>query len=119
MIDEKKRKIVNEVEVDKIFLLLDPVKLKKNYNDSGAVESITYSGSFMLLVSSDFDEESYNFRYENYIKPLRGNQLEAIESELTCGNEAEIIDWNETEVINVVDNNLDGILVSYVIKIDL
>jgi len=101
-----------------VFLLLDPVKLKNNYNDSGSIESITYSGSFMLLKSSDIDEESYNFRYENYIKPLHENELDLINNELICEQEAEILEWNETEVINVIDENLDGIIVSYIVKIN-
>jgi hypothetical protein len=116
LIDESKK---DELNADRIFLLLDPVKIKKNMNDSGVVESITYSGSLMLLLSSDIDEVDYDFRYENYIKPLRANQLETIINELTCEQEATVQDWNETEVINVLDNNLDGIIVSYVVKIDL
>jgi hypothetical protein len=116
LIDESKK---DEADADRIFLLLDPVKIKKNMNDSGVVESITYSGSFVLLLSSDVDEVSYDFRYENYIKPLRANQLESIENELTCGQEATIQEWNETEVINVLDNNFDGIIVSYVVRIEL
>lgn len=103
-------------EVSHIFL--DPVKIGKNRNDSGEVESIVYSGNFMLLYSSDIDEKSYNDRYEKYIKPIVSTQIELIEDNLICEHEANIETWEIVEVINMFDYSLDGILVTYRILID-
>jgi hypothetical protein len=103
---------------DVSHLFLDPVKLIKNRNDSGVVESMGYSGSFMLLYSSDIDEKSYNIRYENYIKPIIDGQVVLIEDELICNKEATLVQWEITELINIFDYNFDGVLVAYKVVID-
>lgn len=99
-------------------LFLDPVEINKNRNDSGQVESISYSGSFMILYSSDIDEKSYNERYEKFIKPIVNGQVELIEEDLICQYEASLEQWKIVEVINVFDYNFDGILVSYKVTIN-
>lgn len=99
-------------------LFLDPVQISKNRSDSGQVESITYSGNFMLLYSSDIDEESYEYRYENYIKPILEGQIGVIENDLVCVQEATIEQWQIVEVINMFDYNLDGVIVTYRTTID-
>lgn len=99
-------------------LFLDPVEINKNRNDSQQVESISYSGTFMILYSSDIDEESYNKRYEDYIKPIITGQVELIEDNLICEHESNIEQWKIVEVINVFDYNFDGIMVSYKVTID-
>lgn len=108
--------VAEQTEVTHLFL--DPVEIGKNRNDSGGVDSISYSGSFMLMYSSDIDEESYDFRYENYIKPIISGQIELLEDDLICTHEANIEQWKIVEVINVFDYNLDGVLVTYKVTID-
>ena len=102
----------------KSHLFLDPVKIGKNRNDTGGVEAMVYSGSFMLLYSSDLDEVSYSDRYEKYIKPIVMTQIELIETDLICTQQANIEQWEIVEVINMFDYNLDGIIVTYRIVIE-
>lgn len=99
-------------------LFLDPVKIGKNRGDAGGVESISYSGSFMLLYSSDIDKVSYEQRYIDYIKPIISSQIDKVENDLTCEQEANIEQWEIVEVINMFDYNLDGIMVTYKVTID-
>lgn len=99
-------------------VFLDPVERSKKRDDNGTVESLTYSGSFMMLYSSDIDEEGYNKRYLDYIKPIIDSQVEIVETELICNQEATIEEWKELEVINLFDQNLDGIVITYRISID-
>ncbi len=94
------------------------MKEVKKRNDSGEIESFVYSGSFMLLYSSDIDEKSYNDRYVKYIKPIIDSQIEIIENDLICEQEATIEEWKEVEVINLFDQNFDGILVTYRVSIE-
>ena len=100
-------------------VFLDPVEIIKNRNDSQVVESITYSNSFMILYSSDIDEISYEERYQKYIKPIVLTEIGIVENELICEKKATIEQWKIVEVINMFDYNLDGILVTYIITIDV
>lgn len=100
------------------YLFVDPIEISKNRSDSGQVESITSGGSLMLLYSSDIDEESYEYRYENYIKPIINTQIEIIEDNLICEQEASLEEWKTVEVINMFDFNLDGILLTYRLTIE-
>ncbi|MCK5344571.1 MAG: hypothetical protein KAR20_14255, partial [Candidatus Heimdallarchaeota archaeon] len=73
---------------NKSHLFLDPVEIRKIRNDTGGVEAFGYSGNFMILYSSDIDEISYQDRYDKYIKPILSGQLDALENELICNQEA-------------------------------
>lgn len=111
--------LFNESEQkDNTHLFLDPVEVEKNRNDSGGIESITYSGNFMALYSSSIDEVSYEDRYEKYIRLILVKVIEAIEEHLICSNEASLDVWKTIEVVNVFDYNFDGILVTYRVTIN-
>lgn len=99
-------------------LFLDPVKIRDIHNDTGGTEQKVYSGSFMILLSSDIDEKDYDERYQKYIKPIVSGDLETIKEELVCNQEARIDLWQTTEVINIFDYNFDGVIVNYEITID-
>ena len=60
---------------DKITMFLDPIQRTSNFGGVGQEISKSYSGNFMLLMSSSLDETDYNYRFETYIKPI----LEAAE----------------------------------------
>ena len=107
-----------EEKKEVVHLFLDPVKRGKKKNDSGVTESNYNSGSFMMLYSSSIDELSYNERFEKYIKPILENEVEKIEEYLTCEGEVSIEFWELTEVINIFDYNLDGIIINYKISYD-
>jgi len=104
---------------DVSHLFLDPVKIGKRRNDTGGVEAMVYTGSFMLLYSSEIDEIGYEERYLKYIKPIVMTKIELIETDLICVQEAKIELWEIVEVINMFDYNLDGVIVNYKLNIDL
>ena len=106
----------DEINDNDLLVFLDPVKIDESFNDFGAVESIKYSGSFMLVVSSDYDEESYEYRYINYIKPILDNTLNVIKSSIRCESDLNINNWSTIEVINYLDFNSDGVIVKYVLS---
>jgi hypothetical protein len=107
---------IEQVGVNHLFL--DPVEINTLRNDSGSVEVIIYTGRFMLLKSSDIDEVDYNYRYENYIKPIIENDLPIIEDSLICDNEATLSEWKVIEVVNLFDYNLDGVLITFKVEIN-
>ncbi|WP_456867080.1 hypothetical protein [Galbibacter sp. BG1] len=106
--------IYDKIDDNKVNLFLDSVVIDIAFSESG-VESNTYSGRFMLLLSSDVDEEydgEESSKYQSYIKPLITNHLNNIKSVLSCGD-YEINTFRATEVINLFDGNYDGIIVNY------
>jgi len=105
--------LYNELEPNKPVIVLDPVVIDSNFSEMGVVESVVYSGSFMILMSSDIDETDYDYRYQNYIKPLLTGALLTIKASLICDYPSTIEVWRTTEVINVLDYNFDGILINY------
>lgn len=99
-------------------LFLDPVKVRDIDNDSGVTEQKVHSGSFMILFSSDIDEEDYEARYIKYIKPIMTGDLQIIKDEIRCNYEASFDLWEITEVINIFDYNFDGVICTYQVTID-
>jgi len=100
----------NDIEPNEICLYADPVTIESKFSDAGN-ESVTYSGKFMLLLSSDVDEE-YEEKYLKYVKPLIDESLQIIKDSFTC-SEYQINMFRAIEVINLFDFNLDGVLVTY------
>lgn len=99
-------------------IFLDPVEIRDIDNDSGVTEQKVYSGSFMILYSSDIDEESYDDRYQDYIKPIVTGDLKTIKDEIRCGYEVTFDLWKTVEVVNVFDFNFDGVICTYQLTID-
>lgn len=93
-----------------VHLFVDPITIDSNFSDSGN-ETKLFSGKFLMLLSSDVDE-TYSDKYTDYIKPLIDNNLQNLKDELIC-SEFEINKFQVTEVINLFDFNLDGVLVNY------
>lgn len=102
----------------KIHLFVEPAGERKNRSDSGTIESRTYSGFISILVSSDLDELTYEDRYQQHIKLLVKPAIEEMEELLRCTYEVNIESTNETEVVNVFDYNLDGVLYNYQMTIE-
>lgn len=95
------------------YVFLDPVERDKVRNDTNVVEAIIYSGRFMIVRSSDIDEESYDDRYQDYIKPILEADILTIEEALSCVYEVEFSQWKIIELINFLDYNLDGLIVNF------
>lgn len=102
------------MEISKIHLFVDPITIDSQFSDTGH-ETKTYTGKFMLLVSSDIDED-YLIKYVDHIKPLITDSTQIIKDSLLC-SDYEINKFQTVEVINLFDVNLDGILVNYSITI--
>ena len=102
-----------EEQLDVPHLFLDPVTVDTIFDEYNSVESKTYSGSLMVLYSSSIDEEDYDTRYQNYIKPIVSGASATIKSAIQCDGIYTINNWREVEVINAFDYNLDGIIITY------
>ena len=99
-------------------IFLDPVGVLDVDNDAGVTEQKIYSGSFMILYSSNIDELSYDARYQNYIKPIVSGDLRTINNAIRCTYEGSIESWDIAEVINMFDYNLDGVICTYKIRLN-
>lgn len=104
-----------QLNVSHIFL--DPVETEYKPNDTNIDESKVYSGHFMILYSSGIDEQDYDTRYQNYIKPIITGDLETLKDSIRCDYDVEFNLWKTTEIINALDYNFDGLIVTYNITI--
>ncbi|MBP0904842.1 hypothetical protein ACFSKN_04755 [Mariniflexile gromovii] len=95
--------------------MVDPIKIVTNFDEYGSKESTDYSGSFMLVKSSDIDED-YNTHYQNYIKPIINTSTDIIADYIKCDTDFSIDSWSTIEVINVLDYNFSGVIVNYSIS---
>lgn len=106
-----------EVEDGQIVLFADPIRIQKTFDDNNVVIKRTYTGSIFLSMSSDVDE-GYQERYDKYIKPINEQAIEDMESKIRCSDFGDV-SWNETELNNYTDYNLDGVYVTYSISEDV
>lgn len=98
-------------DVDKYYLFVDPIEIDQNFNELNVVESSIESGRFLLLYSSELDED-YMDRYTTTIKPMITTQLNTLNDAMGC-SEITINTWKVTEIINLFDAGFDGILVNF------
>ncbi|MFI8379622.1 hypothetical protein [Leeuwenhoekiella sp. NPDC079379] len=105
--------LYNETENDSIYLFVDPIRIDTNFDEYGGEESLQYSGSFMVVKSSDVDED-YDTHYQSYIKPVIESATKTISNTLRC-SDFNIQSWSTVEVINALDYNFSGVIVSYTI----
>ena len=97
-------------------IFLDPVTTTDDFDEYGTILSKSYSGSFMVLLSSNLDEEDYDSRYQKYIRPLVNGALSKIKESIKCTSSMSIESWREVEIINVFDYGFDGIVVTFSVK---
>lgn len=94
-------------------LFLDPIQITETFDEYNNKIKTNFNGSMMVLVSSDIDEEDYDFRYQTYIKPIINTTLETLKDGIKCDGENSINSWRITEVINAFDYNFDGVIITY------
>lgn len=102
--------VADEVEgysVGETVLFLDPV-IRKTEKDG-----IRYSGNFMVLTKSDFDDD-YESRQIKYIDPLVEVVMKSMFNKLRC--DFDVDGWQAIEVINVFDFNADGLSINFNLK---
>jgi hypothetical protein len=104
------------MEYNKVHLFVDPITIDSKFSDSG-FEIKTFSGKLMILLSSNVDE-SYTDKYNTYIKPIMEQSVEAFKSSLNCSDFI-INKFQSTEIINLFDVNLDGLIINYNITLPL
>jgi len=100
-------------DVGSIIMFLDPLQFNDNLNDYGLTESRVWTGSMIISHTSNFDEENYNERFEKYIKPLISGGYELLKSSLRCESDYTLTRIQGVEIINSMDLNCDGLVVSF------
>ena len=106
----------------RIYCLLDPVTRVISSSENGGLGEQTFSGSFMLVVKSNLDNNYHNQKgqakntgkYEKNILPLL-TSLESLKGLIDC-SDYEITGWSIVDVINAMDINTDGIIITYSVK---
>ena len=103
------------------YFFLDPLEESVIFDEYIVPTKRTYNGRFMLLKHSDFDRvynsqsenEQVEGKYEQYIKPCKREVMKIAKA--FCGDYT-IEGWRMVEVINLYDNNFDGVLVTFQIS---
>lgn len=98
------------MSADTVHLFVEPITVDSTFTDSGN-EIITYMVKMSLLMQSNVDE-TYEDKYDSYIKPLMEDALQTIKDEFRCSN-FEIRKFNSTETINTLNQNLDGLWITF------
>ena len=114
--------IVSDLVDGEIYFLLDPVVESEGVSEYGGDGDMEYSGSFMILVKSDLDNVYHNQqeqdktmgKYNKNIKPLK-TSLNLFKNVIDC-SEYERQTWSKVEVIDEMDVNFDGLIVTYKLK---
>lgn len=110
------------LEADTIFLLHEFTNRKSEYNTSGTkITAATYEGKFFLLKHADYDQQYFAERgtqetskYTTNIAPLL-SVFQDIGNTLAC-LDAEVTQWDNIDVTDALDANMDGLLCSYRVK---
>lgn len=106
------------LDVDKVYLLLFPVKRSSNTNSLNTkLRGYNYSGRFLLVVNGDYAQHYFN---ENGMSEADSKFTENIEPLLSkfnglgnyvigCGLDLELGQWDNDDATNVLDSNKDGL----------
>ena len=119
---------LNEDESKKYYLFCDPIESNTLFSRAGLpLGQKEYTGKIMLLVVSDLDQvydsqlgqDKADGKHEMNIKPMteKGGVLELlILDKLICDYDLEVMTWRVTEVVNMLDLNMDGVIINFKIK---
>lgn len=111
--------LYDEVPVGTPQIFLDPVQITESFGEYNEVETREYSGTFMVLISSDVEKGNYEQRYIDEIKPILDTTLATIKDTLRCDSDITISLWRTVEAINIFDYNMDGVIVTYTVQEDV
>ena len=109
---------------DKIYCLHEPSPRKAEMNsNSTRVASYVYNGMFFLVKQSTMDMPYFsemnnnesNSKYVKNIAPLLG-AYEAMANKFGCQG-FDIMQFDCIDVVNVLDTNKDGLLITYSIRV--
>lgn len=102
-------------------MFLDPVVESDEITELGNLKSKTFEGRFLLLMKSELDgvydtqekTEASKGKYEMHVKPCK-EEVEGLRKQITCHYQIKV--WRVMEVINMLDVNADGVLVTFKIE---
>lgn len=111
----------SDTTVGRIYLLLDPVRRSVANSEYGGLGDVTFSGNFMLVQKSDRDQQYHNQKdqlsssgkYETNILPML-QLLNTFNEDVAC-DDLQVTQWDIIDLVDVLDVNLDGLLVTYTI----
>lgn len=114
--------LVSTIQEDETYFLLDIVQESESVSEFGGDGDVEYSGTFMILVKSDLDnvyhtqqgQDKAKGRYNKNIKPLK-TKLNLFKYVIDCSDYERQL-WQTLEVINELDVNFDGLIVTYKFK---
>lgn len=106
--------LTSDLTEDEIYFLLDPVVESEGVSEFGGSVDIEYSGTFIICVKSDLDD-IYQGRYNKNIKPLK-TSLNLLKDVIDCSDYERQL-WRKDEVINELDVNFDGLIITYRLKL--
>tara|TARA_R110002167_G_scaffold81296_2_gene222667 strand:+ start:3685 stop:4110 length:426 start_codon:yes stop_codon:yes gene_type:complete len=107
----------SNLDVNKTYLMLDPIRRKVVRGGTGSVRGYVYRGHFMLLRKSSLDEVysgAEDAKYEKHISPLY-TALDALDLNLLGCSLDYQTEFESTEIVNVFSENMDGLVVNYTI----
>jgi len=110
-------------DVDKIYLLHEFTNRKSEYNTTGTkIIATSYEGKFFLVKHSDYDQQYFQevgteetSKYTTNIEPLL-SMFQSIGNGLAC-MDITITQWDNIDVTDALDANMDGLLCSYKVKV--
>jgi len=105
------------------YLLHEFTNRKSEYNDSGTlIIAANYEGKFFLVKQSDLDQHYFAeagsseiSKYTMHIEPLL-KVFKNIGNSLACLG-IEVSQWDNIDVTDALDANMDGLLCSYKLRI--
>lgn len=112
----------SEMDADTVYLLHEFTNRKSEYNTTGTkIIAANYEGKFFLVKHSNLDQPVFDERgtestskYTQNIEPLL-SVFATIGNQLACA-EYEVMQWDNIDVTDALDANMDGILCTYRIK---
>jgi len=113
------------LEADRVFLLHEFTNRKSGYNTSGTrIVAANYEGKFFLVKHSDFSQQYFaergeeeNSKYTLNIEPLLA-VFKNFGNSLACLG-LSVLQWDNIDVTDALDANMDGLLCTYKIRIPL
>ena len=114
--------ILSDLTEGETYFLLDIVQESETVSEFGGEGDVEYSGTFMIIVKSDLDnvyhtqqgQDKTKGKYNKNIKPLK-TSVNLFKDVIDC-SDYERQQWSKLEVINELDVNFDGLIVTYKLK---
>jgi hypothetical protein len=111
------------LDADKIFMLHEFTNRKSEYNTTGTkIIAANYEGKFFLVKHSDYDQQYFQERgtedtskFTENIEPLL-DVFNLLGNTLACTG-LTVTQWDNIDVTDALDANMDGLLCSYRIKV--